>query len=271
MSLSSIKYTITAALMATQYTYGANYIEPSGSVQGRIELDNVAVVMPGTSTLQLSTTLTAIDTLSLRGGQVYKLTSSGAPISDQDALYTGIDGKVIIPNLIHNESISYNATLLLSNTLPLEFTVIGLTTMSYSAGSETVIVFNQGPQGEPGPAGTNGATGLRGPRGAKGATGPAGSQGDPGPQGPPGLSNFGIHTTRTEGPELPSGAILTADIQCPAGRKVLGGGFYTSWLTAVRSHPNGSGDGWIVMVQNQRNDTILLPFVEGYAICADVR
>jgi hypothetical protein len=74
--------------------------------------------------------------------------------------------------------------------------------------NETALAWNQvGPQG---PQGLQGPTGPQGPQGVQGAQGPA---------GPLGLERVQANTP------LDSVATKTAQADCPAGKKVIGGGF----------------------------------------------
>lgn len=76
----------------------------------------------------------------------------------------------------------------------------------------------KGDAGAPGPVGANGAAGMQGPAGPKGDIGPTGSQG---PAGSDGISGYEIvHVTVN----IPAGSSGSATAQCPAGKKVLGGG-----------------------------------------------
>lgn len=93
----------------------------------------------------------------------------------------------------------------------------------------------QGPQGVPGPQGDVGADGLAGERGPAGEVGPVGPQGEVGPEGPQGLTGpagglaayqqvvtewvtFGTSAT-------PSTMLRTVRALCPAGLRVVGGGY----------------------------------------------
>lgn len=84
----------------------------------------------------------------------------------------------------------------------------------------------EGPQGPPGPQGPQGP---QGEQGDQGPPGPQGVQGDPGPQGPrgaagpSGLSGYVRRsTTRVDG--VPVGGVREANISCPVGKVVVGGG-----------------------------------------------
>ena len=88
-----------------------------------------------------------------------------------------------------------------------------------------------GPIGPQGPAGTPGADGAQGPAGtpgADGAQGPAGATGPQGATGTNGVSGWQLI------PGTPSGDIenvRTVTASCPAGKKVVGGGFLTSSIS----------------------------------------
>jgi hypothetical protein len=110
---------------------------------------------------------------------------------------------------------------------------------------------------------------LQGPPGPQGPVGPAGPQGVAGPSGP--LSGRVLVTAQGT---APSNSIGTASATCPAGKKVLGGGFtgLTGNTTRV-SHsspkptPTGVSDtAWEVILYN--SDAFPLVFTV-YAICAN--
>lgn len=119
----------------------------------------------------------------------------------------------------------------------------------------------QGVQGLPGVAGAAGPAGPQGPKGDKGDTGPAGPQGPPGPSG---LSGYEIVSASFDAPGFSTSG---KDAVCPSGKKVLGGGVWTSKSNIIRSAPFGSS-AWAGVVSN--------PFIDGdlgvtvYAICASV-
>ena len=110
---------------------------------------------------------------------------------------------------------------------------------------------------------------LQGPPGPQGPIGPAGPQGVAGPSGP--LSG---RVTITAQGTAPSNSIGTASATCPAGKKVLGGGF--TGLTGNTTHvshssprptPTGVSDtAWEVTLHN--GDAFPLVFTV-YAICAN--
>ncbi len=114
-----------------------------------------------------------------------------------------------------------------------------------------------GPQGQPGAPGEAGPVGPAGPTGPGGPTGPTGAAGAPGPNG---VSGYEVVENKTEDQALP----LLADtdvfeVQCPAGKKVLGGGaivqLYASDVLlgvggeVVYSAPKPDGSGWLALVR----------------------
>jgi hypothetical protein len=118
-------------------------------------------------------------------------------------------------------------------------------------------------QGPPGPAGP------AGPQGPQGDVGPAGPAGPPGPSG---VSGYEIVTHQEF---LAPGAFANVHVECPTGKKVLGGGFDIETPDDVKvfsSEPSdGLGNiidhGWNVFVHNtatvSRQTTVS-------AICASV-
>ena len=110
---------------------------------------------------------------------------------------------------------------------------------------DTVIDWNQtGPQGAAGPAGATGTqgpagdtgpAGPQGPKGDTGATGPQGPAGDvgpagpQGPQGPGGVSGYQVVTKAVTFTDAPGATLQEyADAYCPTGKKLIGGGAFTT-------------------------------------------
>ena len=105
----------------------------------------------------------------------------------------------------------------------------------------------QGPQGAKGDTGAKGDRGPKGDKGDKGATGTTGATGPAGPAGPPGLSGYTIVSktvTSTTG-------VLSASVNCPSGKRALGGGGGTATpgagVTVRNSFPLPGGSGWLVV------------------------
>jgi hypothetical protein len=85
-----------------------------------------------------------------------------------------------------------------------------------------------GAVGPEGPRGPEGPMGDAGPRGLDGPSGPPGV-GHPGPQGPPGPAGpTNIVTAAAEAAGLPGHDAVTVSALCPAGSKLLGGGYRTT-------------------------------------------
>ena len=143
-----------------------------------------------------------------------------------------------------------------------------------------------GADGKPGADGAPGAEGLQGPAGADGPPGPAGSQGPrgadgaPGPQGPAGSGVSGREVVISAGNGVggPDHTRNVAIAVCPAGKRVLGGGFRTDNLLfrPATSYPDVSAfgqdagqDRWVVF--GLANDGQLMPTgsFTAYAICAN--
>lgn len=143
-------------------------------------------------------------------------------------------------------------------------------------GQETVITWNQqGPEGPQGPAG-----GPEGPQGPEGPEGPAGPQGEQGIQGEPGVDGIDgvsgwVQANNLDVPASPN-SFAQAVASCPAGKKVLGGGFHgsavvdetgTQRLEILHSRPTSGGTGWEVSGFNPHD----IPLTIGaYALCADM-
>jgi hypothetical protein len=109
-------------------------------------------------------------------------------------------------------------------------------------------------------------TGPQGPAGATGATGAAGATGATGPAGPPGSPAPLTTTTVTYTNPLGFPAGNTADVTCPAGTTVTGGGYDAGNVpgTAVAaSKPDGS-NGWYAFQSGGPSGEQLTV----YAICA---
>ncbi len=121
-----------------------------------------------------------------------------------------------------------------------------------------------GPQG---PAGPKGDKGLKGDKGDKGATGAAGAAGPAGPPGPSGISGYQVVRVT---PGVTGSLFSSVEVDCPAGKKVLGGGGNANGINGagpflVVSAPKADGTGWYLTVAPPSSLG-----VSGYAICAFV-
>jgi collagen triple helix repeat protein len=148
---------------------------------------------------------------------------------------------------------------------------------------ETQLDFNQrgvqgnpGPQGPPGPKGDKGDPGLQGPQGLQGLQGPQGDKGDTGdtgpagPQGPSGVSGYQVVEGTVNSLDPFEGFSMT--VACPAGKRVLGGGYSGQGMVVDKDEPfaafNGhpANDGW----QIAGNANPIGGFVVAFAVCANV-
>ncbi|MFF4448505.1 hypothetical protein [Streptomyces sp. NPDC001502] len=89
-----------------------------------------------------------------------------------------------------------------------------------------------------------------------------------GDKGGSGISGYEV--VRQEGAVVEPNAFEQVVATCPAGKKVIGGGFFGNGakLLTIRSFPGSGNTSWIVTVQN--TDTVPLGF-SAYAICANVQ
>jgi hypothetical protein len=90
--------------------------------------------------------------------------------------------------------------------------------------------------------------GVPGPQGPQGAQGPQGPQGIQGPQGASGVSGYEIVS---HDQNIPDGTGQYDVVNCPTGKKAVGGGFVADDfrdLTIQMSGPTADGSGWIVNV-----------------------
>ena len=101
-----------------------------------------------------------------------------------------------------------------------------------------------------GPAGARGEQGLPGAAGQRGPTGPPGPSGARGPVGTSGIS--GWQYVVSPGTNIPVGKRYSATVECPKGKRALGGGVSTSSALAdVRqSAPTNNGAAWLGTAAN---------------------
>lgn len=109
-----------------------------------------------------------------------------------------------------------------------------------------------------------GDDGAKGDAGAPGLTGPAGPQGAQGPAGPANLSPLTrVGATKT----VAAGAIDGGTVNCPAGQRVVSGGFFTDSNGAVFAFSSTADrTGWVVAVDNSNSS--VTAELDGYAFCA---
>lgn len=121
-----------------------------------------------------------------------------------------------------------------------------------------------------GPPGAAGAVGAAGPAGATGAAGPAGATGPTGPTGAPGaLSGYQVLSVAITGSAATSSSGL--DIQCPGGKKVVGGGVVNNFpgtLEIFESYPKELLNSFRVTLF--RNGPLTpTAWGTGYAVCVN--
>ena len=129
----------------------------------------------------------------------------------------------------------------------------------------------KGDTGAPGVPGPKGDRGEQGPVGATGPVGPAGLQGPQGPAGPRGVSGWEYRTA--EMLVLPDN-YAGRQVDCPAGKKALGGGvsagvpFATRVVELAPAGSAGEGTGWLGRVFNEMDTRSTTAYV--WVICAFV-
>ena len=128
----------------------------------------------------------------------------------------------------------------------------------------------QGPQGIAGPAGPAGPAGAIGPQGPVGPVGPQGLTGLTGPAGANGVSGYEIVSQTTLHVVMAPNYGTGATASCPAGKKLLGGGFsvgyFTGYYTTMSSgHQNDTT--WLASLGNPTSAPIEVNLTV-YAICA---
>jgi len=130
--------------------------------------------------------------------------------------------------------------------------------------------------------GPRGPRGPQGPRGPRGQEGQRGAKGDKGATGPAGVSGYEVVSQTFKEvlvPESETGRGLSPveTVNCPAGKRVIGGGSdlgtnpaqssQQRLVTVSLSGPNGTGKGWSIQLFNNSNTDTSID-LEVYAICA---
>ena len=130
-----------------------------------------------------------------------------------------------------------------------------------SASAVSSLTGQPGAAGPAGPAGANGDKGEKGDRGlagANGAAGPRGEQGAAGPAGANGVSGFQYIAKRAD-TDILKDKYLRWSVDCPNGKRALGGGVSTSApyeTRVIESAPTGESTGWGVGVKNEGGPTM---------------
>jgi len=117
--------------------------------------------------------------------------------------------------------------------------------------AETALTWNQtgpqGPKGDSGPQGPKGDQGAQGAQGPKGDIGPTGLTGPPGAQGPQGPAWLpGVQVVQNVSEIVDGPQELTVVATCPAGKKVISGGYTLRGGNVVASVPLADLSGWSV-------------------------
>jgi Collagen triple helix repeat (20 copies) len=135
----------------------------------------------------------------------------------------------------------------------------------------------QGPQGSKGDKGDRGDQGQPGSAGARGPAGPTGArglQGPIGPVGPAGPTGVSGWQFLVQGRTIPAqGTPNVWSVECPTGKKALGGGvtldrFDASHFKLIESGPDGQATGWTAAAVNAGASFDTTAFV--WVICAFV-
>jgi Collagen triple helix repeat (20 copies) len=127
-----------------------------------------------------------------------------------------------------------------------------------------------GPQGEKGDRGATGPAGPKGPPGPPGGTGPTGATGPAGPRGPSGIGGWQYLTA---GMRIQPDKWARWGVDCPSGKKALGGGVASQAASPYKTHifesaPSGAAaTGWQVGVYHDTSQPITF-YV--WVICASV-
>lgn len=104
-------------------------------------------------------------------------------------------------------------------------------------------------------SGRRGPRGARGPRGFTGAPGADGAPGATGPAGPAGgFSNALVQYIAGPYVSVLDGQAENLSVTCPAGTKVLGGGYQFGTVfvpNVAESRPLPDGSGWTVLVLSE--------------------
>lgn len=110
----------------------------------------------------------------------------------------------------------------------------------------------QGVTGATGPQGPQGLTGPAGPAGPQGATGATGPQGPAGPTGPAGANGVSGYELVYSGPRtIPAGQRASIQLDCPAGKKAVGGGYAGQGLL-LEGHGPASPTAWVISLYNDK-------------------
>jgi hypothetical protein len=121
------------------------------------------------------------------------------------------------------------------------------------------------PAGAQGPKGDPGSQGPKGDKGDKGDSGAPGAKGDKGDPGAAGISGRElVHGAETS---VNPGQTGGAQVSCPAGKKVIGGGGGSESVVAISAMGQINDSTWAVTAKNLDASVAK---VSAIAICANV-
>jgi hypothetical protein len=106
--------------------------------------------------------------------------------------------------------------------------------------------------------------GNAGPRGPQGVPGAQGAQGSQGPQGPAGPSEVSALTPVTGSLSVAAGTIDGGTVACPAGTRVVSGGFFADGGIVFLDAAGADRAGWAVAVDNSAGATAVTLTAEAY-------
>ena len=134
---------------------------------------------------------------------------------------------------------------------------------------------SQGPVGPKGDKGDAGPQGLQGPKGDKGDAGSQGLQGPKGDKGDPGQAGISGYERLSDYTAYDSTNVKTKVVQCPAGKRALGGGADadsagpTAIVVSAPTLTNGIPTGWWAKARETTASAESWDLAV-YAICANV-
>jgi hypothetical protein len=106
--------------------------------------------------------------------------------------------------------------------------------------------------------------GNTGPRGPQGVPGAQGIQGSAGPQGPVGPSELSALTPVTGSLMIAAGAVDGGTVACPAGTRVVSGGFFADGGVVFLDAAGADRGGWAVAVDNSAGGTAVELTADAY-------
>ena len=214
--------------------------------------------MPSTPTRRrtLRTLLLTVATLTLTGASADAAVTRLAIAADPDVIYA-----CYVPGsgtLYRIKATDPTETCKSPDHIPLQWFVNG---PQGAQGAQGPV----GPQGPAGPAGAVGQAGQAGPIGPIGAAGPLGAVGPTGNAGIAGSAGLEVVEASANNAVLDSDQQVVA--HCPAGKKVISGGFIQNPANGnvAESRPSSDRTAWVVYVTDLALNS---PTVKAFAVCA---